>query len=202
MQNFFKIRAEKQEHIINAGFQVFGKQGYRKASVGDIANAAGVTKGMIAYYFGSKKNLYLYLVEVSQTRMTQAIKERITPDVTDFFEKMKIATEIQLAAFREHPALIKFLNSIYFETELEVVEDIKQIAEAEDNRFNRVLLDGTDFSKFEPGVDPHLICKFIFWADYGFMTEMMESDSGKVMSLVAEFYSCLDVMRKIFYREA
>jgi len=202
LENFFKLRAEKQDHIINAAFRVFGRQGYRKASIGDIAREGDTTKGMITYYFGSKKTLYLYLVEVIQTRLLQIAKDRITPEVTDFFEKLKIVMDIQLSALREHPALISFVNSLYLETDPEVAEDLAQIFIAEESNYDRMLMEGTDFDKFKPGVDPQLICKFTFWASDGFMTELYDTDcSEKKDTLVTDFYRCLDVIRKSFYLE-
>jgi AcrR family transcriptional regulator len=86
MEQFFKIRAEKQNHIVDSAFSVFGRQGYRKASLSDIARKAGITKSMITYYFGSKKTLYLYLVGVSKSLLIEAIKDNISSKATDFFE--------------------------------------------------------------------------------------------------------------------
>ena len=202
MENFFKIRAEKQAHIVNAAFAVFGKQGYKKASMADIAQEAGITKGMITYYFGSKKTLYLYLLEASQAHLVQAARHRLTPGITDFFKRLKIVIDIQLAAIKEHPALISFVSSLFYESDPEVAADIEHTVALEYTRLNRKILSGTDLSRFKPGFDPQLICKFILWADDGFMEELFElSAADKADALVAEFYLCLDVMQKFFYKE-
>jgi len=202
LENFFKLRAEKQDHIINAAFRIFGRQGYRKASIGDIAQEGGTTKGMITHYFGSKKTLYLYLVELIQTRLLQIAKERITSDVTDFFEKLRIVMDIQMAAIKEHPALISFVNSLYYEADPEVAEHLEQSIASDYAKLNQFLLEGTDFTKFKPGNDPRLICKFVLWANDGFMTELYDASCpDKEDALIADFYYCLDVMKKSFYLE-
>jgi len=167
MENFFKIRAEKQDHIVKAGFMVFGKQGYRKASIADIAKAAGTTKGMITYYFGSKKTLYMYLIELCQTSLLQSVREQLGSGVTDFFERFKTITNLQLDALRKYPGLLGFANSAYYETDPEVVDDVKEIFADGDSLFDRLLLEGIDLSGFKPGFDPGLICKFILWAGDG-----------------------------------
>ena len=200
MENFFKIRAEKQEHIVKAGFMVFGKQGYRKASIADIAKAAGTTKGMITYYFGSKKTLYMYLIELCQTSLLQSVREQLGSGVTDFFERFKTITNLQLDALRKYPGLLGFANSAYYETDPEVVDDVKEIFADGDSLFDRLLLEGIDLSGFKPGFDPGLICKFILWAGEGFAEELFEKTAeDRIEAIAADFLKCLDIMRRTFH---
>jgi len=200
-ENFFKIRAEKQDHILNAAFAVFGKQGYRKASMADIAKEAGTTKGMITYYFGSKRTLYLHLVETIQSSFMAAAKERLIVDTTDLFEKLAIAIELQATAIKAYPALMKFVNSVYRENDPEVAEHIETFFVDEMAAFNNMLAENIDFSKFVQGFDPELLCKFFAWALTGFYEEMHESGNpDNIDAGVAEFYKCLDIMRKTFYK--
>ena len=202
MENFFKIRAEKQEHIIKAGFMVFGKQGYRKASIADIAKEAGITKGMITYYFGSKKALYVYLVELCQTSLLESVKEQLGSGVTDFFERFKAIMDLQLEAIRKYPGLLAFANSTYYETDPEVTGDIKEIFADDDNLFNQMLLEGIDFSGFKPGIDPKLVCKFMLWAGEGFSAELFEKTTSvdQIEDIAADFRKCLDMMRQTFHK--
>jgi len=200
LDNFFKIRAEKQEHIINAAFKAFGKQGYKKASVADIAEAAGITKGMITYYFGSKKNLYLYLAELGNLRLIRATMENIPPGITDFFGKIKRVMDIQISAVKEHPALISFVNSIFYETDPEVADIIEELFTTELTQFDEYMLDESGFSQFKPGFDPKILCKFIVWANNGFLDELFECSDQNRDALVAEFYQCLDLMQECFYK--
>jgi len=200
MENFFKIRAEKQDHIVKAGFMVFGKQGYRKASIADIAKAAGTTKGMITYYFGSKKTLYMYLIELCQTSLLQSVREQLGSGVTDFFERFKTITNLQLDALRKYPGLLGFANSAYYETDPEVVDDVKEIFADGDSLFDRLLLEGIDLSGFKPGFDPGLICKFILWAGEGFAEELFEKTAeDRIEAIAADFLKCLDIMRRTFH---
>ena len=201
MENFFKIRAEKQDHIIKAGFTVFGKQGYRKASVADIAKAAGITKGMITYYFGSKKTLYMYLVDLCQTSLLQGVREQLGSDVTNFFERFKAIMNLQLEAIRKYPGLLAFANSIYYETDPEVVDDIKEAFADDDTLFNQLLLEEIDLSGFKPGFDPRLVCKFILWAGEGFTSELFEKTDSEeqIEAIAADFLKCLDIMRRAFH---
>lgn len=64
----------------------------------DIAEEAGISKGMVTYYFGSKKNLYLYLAELCGKIFVDAIENYFDRGVTDFFDKIRMGTEIKMAA--------------------------------------------------------------------------------------------------------
>jgi AcrR family transcriptional regulator len=50
------VRDTKQR-ILDAALEVFGERGIRGASVDDVAEAAGVTKGAVYYYFTDKDDL-------------------------------------------------------------------------------------------------------------------------------------------------
>ena len=61
-QKFFALSKEKQMRIINAGMEYFGKYGYKKAVTDDIANKAGISKGLLFHYFDNKKKfLYIFI---------------------------------------------------------------------------------------------------------------------------------------------
>ena len=201
MENFFKIRAEKQEHIINAALVVFGRLGYKKASIADIAKEAGTTKGMITYYFGSKKNLYYYLMEVVQDKFSRAIVEQISQDTTDLFERFRLLTNMQSIVVKEHPAMFNFAKSVFYETEPDIVEDIRGGYAAEFDRFSQIMLDGADLSKFKPGFDPHLVFRLSTWASNGLMGEVYDIGvTDNAYALVGEFLKCLDMMQQAFYK--
>ena len=44
MENFLNLPEEKQNTILDAAFAAFGANGYKKASIADIAAAAGISK--------------------------------------------------------------------------------------------------------------------------------------------------------------
>jgi len=198
MDNFFKVRVEKQNHIINAAFVIFGRQGYRKASLSDIAKIAGITKGMITYYFGSKKTLYLYLLEICQSLLLDAVKERIN-DNTDFFTRLQITVEVQVKAMKEHPGLLSFTNSIYKESDPEVMTELDASIISDQKQYD-FLYEGIDEIKFKPGFDPKLICRFILWAGSGFAEELheMKYTREQLEKATSDFYECIKIMRETF----
>lgn len=51
------------QKLINAAYIVFTNKGYERATVEDIASAAGYTKGAFYWHFSSKEDLFLRLID-------------------------------------------------------------------------------------------------------------------------------------------
>jgi AcrR family transcriptional regulator len=58
-------RDERQDQILHVAAELFGERPYSQVSVNDIAQAAGVARGLMHHYFGSKRELYLEVVRLS-----------------------------------------------------------------------------------------------------------------------------------------
>src|SRR5438270_10525152 len=49
----------RRRQIVSVARPLFAERPYSEVSTTDIAEAAGVTHGLLTYHFGSKRNLYL-----------------------------------------------------------------------------------------------------------------------------------------------
>ena len=58
-----RIQREKQDVILDAALNVFSVQGYRGATIDQIAEAAGMSKPNLLYYFASKEEIHRRLLE-------------------------------------------------------------------------------------------------------------------------------------------
>ncbi len=81
-----EARKEKQkEKIFKAAVTCFNEQGYYETTIEDIAARVNVSKGLIYYYFDSKKELFLELFQYRVGRYFEQIKKYIEgekyPDV-------------------------------------------------------------------------------------------------------------------------
>ena len=58
-----RIQREKQDLILNAALDVFSLHGFRGATIDQIAEAAGMSKPNLLYYFSSKEEIHRRLLE-------------------------------------------------------------------------------------------------------------------------------------------
>lgn len=201
MDKFFSLPLEKQNTILDAALTCFGKNGYKKASVNDIATAAGISKAMVFHYFGSKKTLYLYLVTYCGTILMNEMSGQFDSSVTDFFDHILHITHVKIAVVRNHPAILSFISSAYFEQDPEVLNDITNILKMgekfrQDNVYQEI-----DAEKLKKGVDPKLVMNIVFFFSEGFLSQMSKSDITDIDAVSEEFETCLKLLKNNFYKE-
>jgi TetR/AcrR family fatty acid metabolism transcriptional regulator len=69
---------------VRQAYKLFGRKGIAKTTLQDVADAAGVSKASVVYYFGSKEGLALrtveWVLERVGTRVTSAIALEESPE--------------------------------------------------------------------------------------------------------------------------
>src|SRR5712691_3898321 len=86
-----------RQQLRDAAAVVFSARGYHAASLDEIADAAGFTKGAVYSNFASKEDLFLALIRERQTQMLEAFfaaaeadahDETAPPTITDVFRRL------------------------------------------------------------------------------------------------------------------
>lgn len=121
----------KKQEIIAACLREFSEHGYDKASTNSICEAAGVSKGLLFHYFGSKKKIFLFLVEEC-TRNLIDFMEGTVSDEMDFFEIITAYTQKKLQFFCENPFFYRLLMQAFYsppkDLQQELAEKYKQLS--------------------------------------------------------------------------
>ncbi|WP_459870614.1 TetR family transcriptional regulator C-terminal domain-containing protein [Halomonas shantousis] len=94
-------RARNESLIFEAAERVFACHGYRGASVQSIAEAAGLPKSNVLYYIGSKRKLYVALLERMMSRWNMMLDDISEDDNPAEVLETFIRTKMQLT--RMHP---------------------------------------------------------------------------------------------------
>lgn len=203
MEKFLGLPTEKQNAIIDGALKAFGTNGYKKTSVSDIASEAGISKAMVFHYFGTKKALYLYLIDLCSDIIMNEIDEKFDKTVTDFFDRIMISANIKMSVMKKHPDIFWFLTNVYFETDVEVKNDIKTILAKGDNFRNKIAFEGIDTSKFKAGIDVKLVIKMLVWLAEGYTSQLTNKIDTETNfdELFKEYYECMKLIKNNFYKE-
>ena len=98
--------AERRQQLLQAALEVFSEKDFDEVSVDEIADAAGVSHGLIFQYFGTKKDLYIAIVEP----LIEQFRARIQPDLTQPpAERLRQSTRAYAETISEHPDGYRFL---------------------------------------------------------------------------------------------
>ena len=69
---------ERRELILKRAKEVFARSGYADASTGELARASEVTEPMLYKHFGSKKGLFLAVLNEFAAQFLETLQERIS----------------------------------------------------------------------------------------------------------------------------
>lgn len=65
----------RRGEILTVAVRLFGRRPYSDVSTTDVARAAGVARGLVNHYFGTKKDLYLEVVRIMLTVPAVALEQ-------------------------------------------------------------------------------------------------------------------------------
>lgn len=75
-----KVVEDRREQILDAAMRVFAEKGFSRATNRDVAREAGITTGLIYYYFDNKEAL---LQAILEERSPVQIMAQITPEMLE-----------------------------------------------------------------------------------------------------------------------
>ncbi|MFJ3671239.1 TetR/AcrR family transcriptional regulator [Streptomyces sp. NPDC090106] len=75
-----ELRAQSRERILAAALEVFAEKGYHDATISHITQRAGVSRGLLTYYFPGKQNLVDELLDRYLDGVTALTDVTGTPD--------------------------------------------------------------------------------------------------------------------------
>ena len=168
LTNFHKISAEKQRAVINAGFLCFGQNGYRKTSIQDIADAAGISKASLFQYFGSKKDMYLFFYDFAG----KEISSRISAGTDDYFECAERYVRSLADTGKDFPNLFDFLILQSQRRDFSEVEELLDVADGVCQYNADTLYAHVDWSRFRAGFDKETVQNLFNWIASGCIAQL------------------------------
>ena len=101
------------QHLGQTALKLFARKGYTATSVNEIVEAAGVTKPMLYYYYGSKEQLARRLVVEPLEKLTEKLKA-LEFDSADPLDREIGWLTAQLEFCREDADRARFVFALYF----------------------------------------------------------------------------------------
>jgi AcrR family transcriptional regulator len=197
---FKELPEKKQAAILNAALKCFARHGYRKASINDIAQGAHISKALLFHYFGTKKDLYIYLLEHCNRVILGGINfDRIFAE-DDFFERMRLGTEMKIARFKEYPYVFQFAVSALSETDEEVKNEKSRLMQVNQKNFlDEVQLQYA--AQFKKGVDIPLVVRIVSLVADGYIASVKSDENLDFDGLFDELNRIYDFLKKYLYKE-
>ena len=203
---FEKLEKERQNSIINAACEAFGRHGYKKASMKDIAEAAGISKSGLFKYFATKENLYQTVFRLASDSIAEADRSARAESPADMFSLMRRSAKIRLSLFKEYPWMYKFSYAAAFDGDPFVRELVKKELAAYRRANARTGKTGDagaldDFVGLRDDISPDQAGKIIRWISQGYLEERLYQDDIDPDGLERGFAAWIDVLETILKDE-
>ena len=216
LSKFYLLEKKRQLEIINAGFEVFGRYEYAKASTEIIAKKAGVSKGLLFFYFKNKRDFFIFLFKYAEQILRFEIDNEPTAGskvvyesefnskscITDFFEVIEFVTERKYAVLERMPYIMTFMLMAMHSKD-DIVRDVlsaqkkEEIPPLTDNIFQSV-----NYDKFRSDVEPSTILEMLGYLLDGYIqTKLNMNDPIVLDELMQKYKQWAELLKRAAYRE-
>jgi len=207
-ENFERISHEQQQHILEACLEEFARNGYEQASTNAIVKRAGVPKGTLFYFFGSKKKLYLYLIDYAVGRYIEHVNRQSDALPADLFERLLARGELRMQFAIQEPLLYQFFFNAFLHTPADIRGEMALRYGEYAASSRQLLYEGLDRSKFREEVDieqaidlTNLVLEGIFSRYAGQLSQgTPEQALAFVEQLTTQVRSYFELLKSGFYR--
>jgi TetR/AcrR family transcriptional regulator len=197
------VEEEKRNRIINSAMKEFSKNTFEKASTNVIVEDAGISKGILFHYFGSKAKLFKYLEYFSFKIMSEAIVDKMNWEQKDIFLRLKEVSMIKFKVFQQYPYLADFSLEVFKNKSVEEIMSIDSNFPLE--LYSQIYTHNIDYSLFKEGIDIKRAIDIVRWTieKYGDQFRK-EIDSGTMefdyKAIEKEIYAYIDMLKLSFYK--
>lgn len=201
-KKFQELPKEKQERIIHAGMESFGKCGYKKALTEDIAKNAGISKGLLFHYFKDKKSFYLYIFDYCEKIVRKSIKIEDIQHIDDFFDLLDYGTAKKLHLIKKYPYMMNFILKAYLSRKEAVSDELNQRIQYLFDTVYDEYFQYIRFDKFKDHIDPKEIYHMMLWMAEGYLIDKQRFDQPfDVDVFLHDFRSWQNKFKEMCYKE-
>lgn len=186
--------------MINAALKVFASNGYKHASTDEIVAEAGISKGLLFHYFGSKLGLYTFLYDYSTRFMKLELTTGVLSSAHDYFEIRKQIEFAKMQVLRNYPYMQRFLESCTSENVKEALMATERQRSVLSDVY-AVLKNQSDRSLFVPDISYERLDAMLDYTISGLMGAHFRDASFQPEMLYEEVVSYLDMMKRIAYKK-
>lgn len=106
-----EIRKQRTQEILQAAIHVYAEKGYAASEIGEIAERAGLARGLVYHYFKNKQTLFRELFEHVMEKTQQFTKAHFEQEGSAF-ELFDTYARIVCRQVLEEPAVSRFFSRI------------------------------------------------------------------------------------------
>lgn len=199
-EKFWDLKKEKQDRMINAALKVFSQYGYYHASTDEIVKTAGISKGLLFHYFGSKIGVYAFLYDYATRFVTLELTGHVEKNENGYFELYEQILSAKVASMAQYPYIFLFLNKADEEDYLEAVDEISERRDKY-HRIMEALRERADVTRLTDKADYRKTWDVMDFTVQGLIDRNVKNDNFRADIFMQEALEYIDMIREMSIKE-
>jgi AcrR family transcriptional regulator len=164
---FEQLPDEKRRRILEAAIQEFAEYGFDYASTNRITSSAGIGKGMLFHYFGSKRELFLYSFRFAYEEYNRFFYTAARDLPNELFARAATWQEIKLDYYRRMPMAGRFLSNGFLGSRGELRATLEEIRDRDYAEKIAYFTEGAELAELRSGVSARRAVELVVAASEG-----------------------------------
>ncbi len=206
--NLSNIDSDKRDRIVNAAIEEFSKYPYDMASTNNIVKNAGISKGLLFHYFGSKQELYNKLTGFVFNKLYNEITSEIDWDENDILERIKRLVITKMKIGKKYPGMFDFIIKVISNRNASRLKDVIDFYSEFGVDFQKVMADiytkNVDYSLFKKPEDIQKNINIVQWTLEKYSEEkLLKLNQTTIIDydkIIVEIDEYLDILKNTFYK--
>ena len=199
---FDALPENRREAIANAALETFGRNDYKSASTEAIARRAGISKGLLFFYFKNKKELYLSLMEHLTDKVARIVVDDAFYEIDDFFDLLIYAAESKGKVLGAFPHLLEFSVRAFYPEHKDIRDAMNSWMQSQIEPMFALYFKNVRFDRFRDDVDPRHVLDMLIWLADGYLHQQralrrpLDTDD-----MIAEMRCWCEMLKTYAYKE-
>ena len=148
-------RERTRQEILDIAFEEFAENGLSGGNTDAITARAGITKRLIFYYFNSKEELFIAVLEMAYAKM-RAAEEELHLEALAPEAAIRRLAEFTFDFHQTHPEFVRLVSieNIHRGRHIAASKRLKEMTQPSISQIAKLLQRGAACGVIRPGIDP------------------------------------------------
>lgn len=193
-ERFINLSQERKNRIVDVCMGEFISNGYDRTSTNTIVAKLEIAKGSFFKYFGSKENLYLYLIQEIYRESAEVQGDPNYYQKSDLFDRLDEILDYSMSFCREHPQKYKLILEAELNTTSSMYNRVLEIKKRFSNDSIWAIYEDVNWDLYS--LTREEICTIFLWFVKGVKADLAERIS--VGLPIDEYESVLQERIKVY----
>lgn len=198
---------EKRSKILEEAVKEFGRHGYGRSSTNAIIKGAGVSKGLLFHYFGTKKDLCLAAYDDAMIFSEEWFDRHIGNLSRDLIDRVLEVQMMKLQFGKEYPDQNRLVTKLVLEGHPEIAGEVNQRTARMYEKYIPQLMENLDEGLFRDQVEPRQAFTLLNFVMEGLAARIIKDyqlrkteDDLDLNAYVAELKTYFEMIKHGIYR--